>query len=178
MILGALTIRQAQEEGIACRTQGAVVKPRAAETPALSLLRFEKRTGSEFVLLNQKIHALSQEIQQRQHTQTELARSNDTLKKTLIKLQNALEAVQAEKMSGLGQLAAGIVHEINHPISFIHVNLTYAGEYYDDLLKLIHLYQQEYSNPSQLIQQEIEKLDLDFIQKDIEKLLNSMRTGS
>ena len=119
-------------------------------------------------MLNQKIHALSQETQQRQHAQAELARSNDALKQTLIDLQNALEAVQTEKMSGLGQLAAGIAHEINNPISFIHGNITYAGEYYNDLIRIIHFYQTEYPNPSKLIQQEIEKLDLDFIKEDIE----------
>ncbi|MHC5936449.1 PAS domain-containing sensor histidine kinase [Nostoc sp.] len=178
MILGALTIHQAQGEGIACRSEGAVIQPRSPESPAINLLRLEKRTSNQFVVLNQKIQALSKEIQQRQHLQVELAQSNETLKQTLIKLQNAVEAVQTEKMSGLGQLVAGIAHEINNPVSFIYGNLTYASEYYDSLLKLIHLYQQEYPNPSLVIQQEIEALDLDFIQKDIKKLLQSMETGS
>ncbi|MEH2379780.1 MAG: ATP-binding protein [Nostoc sp.] len=178
MILGTLTIHQAQGEGIACRSEGAVIQPRSPESPAINLLRLEKRTSNQFVVLNQKIQALSKEIQQRQHLQLELAQSNETLKQTLIKLQNAVEAVQTEKMSGLGQLVAGIAHEINNPVSFIHGNLTYASEYYDSLLKLIHLYQQEYPNPSLVIQQEIEALDLDFIQKDIKKLLQSMQTGS
>lgn len=178
IILGAFTIHQAQEEGIIYRIRGAVVQPRSSESPAINLLQLEKRTSSEFVLLNQKIHALSQEIQQRQRTQAELAQSNETLKQTLIKLQNALEAVQSEKMSGLGQLVAGIAHEINNPISFIHSNLSHADEYYNDLLKLIQLYQQEYPHPSQVIQQEIEALDLDFMQQDVKKLLQSMHTGS
>ncbi|MEH1926700.1 ATP-binding protein [Nostoc sp.] len=178
MILGTLTIHQAQGEGIACRSQGAVIQPRSPESPAINLLRLEKRTSNQFVVLNQKIQALSKEIQQRQHLQVELAQSNETLKQTLIKLQNAVEAIQTEKMSGLGQLVAGIAHEINNPVSFIYGNLTYASEYYDSLLKLIHLYQQEYPNPSLVIQQEIEALDLDFIQKDIKKLLQSMETGS
>ncbi|MEH2390075.1 MAG: ATP-binding protein [Nostoc sp.] len=178
MILGTLTIHQAQAEGIACRSQGAVIQPRSLESPAINLLRLEKRTSNQFVVLNQKIQALSKEIQQRQHLQVELAQSNETLKQTLIKLQNAVEAIQTEKMSGLGQLVAGIAHEINNPVSFIYGNLTYASEYYDSLLKLIQLYQQEYPNPSLVIQQEIEALDLDFIQKDIKKLLQSMQTGS
>ncbi|MFN6464727.1 MAG: ATP-binding protein [Nostoc sp. DedVER02] len=178
MILGALTIHQAEGEGIACRSQGSVIQPRSLESPAINLLRLEKRTIDQFVLLNQKNHALSKEIQQRQRIQVELAQSNETLKQTLLKLQNALEVVQTEKMSGLGQLVAGIAHEINNPISFIHGNLTYAREHYNDLLKLIQLYQQEYPNPSRVIQQEIKALDLDFIQQDIKKLLQSMETGS
>ncbi|AUT00213.1 PAS domain-containing sensor histidine kinase [Nostoc sp. CENA543] len=178
MILGAFTIQQTPGEEIACRTQGAVVQPRSPQSPAINLLRLEKRTSNEFVVLNQKIHALSQEIKQRQRIEAELVQSNETLKQTLIKLQNALESVQTEKMSGLGQLVAGIAHEINNPISFIHGNLAYAAQYYDDLIKLIHLYQQEYPHPSQVIQQEIEALELEFLQADIKKLLQSMQTGS
>ncbi|MBD2169054.1 PAS domain-containing protein [Calothrix membranacea FACHB-236] len=178
MILGAFTIHQAVGEGIACRSQGAVIQPRSHDSPAINLLRLEKRTSNQFVVLNQKIHALSQEIQQRQRIQLELAQSNETLKHTLIKLQNALESVQKEKMSGLGQLVAGIAHEINNPITFIHGNLTYAKEYYDDLLNLIHLYQQEYPHPSEVIQEAIETLELDFLRQDIKNLLSSMKMGS
>ncbi|HIK04869.1 MAG TPA: PAS domain-containing protein [Trichormus sp. M33_DOE_039] len=178
MILGAFTIHQDQGEGIACRSQGSVIQPRSPQSPAINLLRLEKRTSNQFVVLNQKIHALSQEIRQRQRIETELVQANETLKQTLVKLQNAIESVQTEKMSGLGQLVAGIAHEINNPISFIHGNLTYAGQYYDDLLKLIHLYQQEYPHPSQVIEQEIEALELEFLQQDIKKLLQSMQTGS
>uniref|UniRef100_UPI0038992503 sensor histidine kinase n=1 Tax=Calothrix rhizosoleniae TaxID=888997 RepID=UPI0038992503 len=177
MILGSFTIHQAEGEGIACRSQGAVIQPRSPESPAINLLRLEKRTSNQFVVLNQKIHALNQEIQQRQRIQVELAQSNETLKQTLTKLQNALQVVQTEKMSGLEQLIAGIAHEINNPISFIYGNLNYAGKYYDDLIKLIHLYQQEYPHPSQVIQQEIETIEMDFLEQDIQKLLTSMLTG-
>ncbi|MCF4969646.1 ATP-binding protein [Nostoc sp. CMAA1605] len=178
MILGAFTIQKSQGEEITCRSQGAVVQPRSPQTPAINLLRLEKRTTSEFVVLNQKIHALSQEIKQRQRIEAELVQSNANLQQTLIKLQNALESVQTEKMSGLGQLVAGIAHEINNPISFIHGNLSYAAQYCDDLLKLIHLYQQEYPHPSQVIQQEIEALELEFLQEDLTKIIQSMQTGS
>ncbi|QLE54798.1 ATP-binding protein [Nostoc sp. TCL26-01] len=178
MILGAITIHQAQGEGIACRSQGAVLQPRSHQCPAINLLRLEKRTSDQFVVLNQKIHALSKEIQHRQTIQAEFARSNETLKQTLIKLQNALEVVQKEKMSGLRQLVAGIAHEINNPISFIYGNLIHAREYYYDLIKLIQLYQKEYPHPSQVIQQEIKVIDLEFLQKDMQKLLQSMQTGS
>ncbi|MEO1559216.1 MAG: PAS domain-containing protein, partial [Cyanobacteria bacterium J06632_19] len=163
MILGALTIHQAEGKGIVCRSQGAAIQPRTPESPAINLLRLEKRTSNQFVALNQKIHALSQEIQQRQRIQVELAQSNETLKQTLMKLQNALQVVQTEKMSGLEQLVAGIAHEINNPVSFIFGNLKHASEYYDDLIKLIHLYQQEYPQPSEIIQEEIEELDLAFL---------------
>ncbi len=177
MILGAFTIHQAEGEGIICRSQSAVIQPQSPESPAINLLRLEKRTSNQFVALNQKIHALSQEIQQRQRIQVELAQSNETLKQTLIKLQNALQIIQTEKMSGLEQLVAGIAHEINNPINFIYGNLKHTSEYYNDLIKLIHLYQQEYPDPSQVIQQEIKTIDMDFLEQDIQKLLQSMLTG-
>ncbi|NEP45533.1 MAG: PAS domain-containing sensor histidine kinase, partial [Okeania sp. SIO2H7] len=173
MILGTLMFSSHSGKEIDCRSRGAVVQPRSAESPAILLLRLEKRSGSKFL-----IHALNKEIQQRQRIQSELAKSNEALKQTLTKLQTALDAVQTEKMSGLGQLVAGIAHEINNPISFIHGNLPHAKDYYDDLLALIHLYQQEYPQPSSAIQDKIVELDFDFLEQDIDKLLHSMQTGS
>ena len=178
MILGSLTIDQFPGEALVCRSQGAVVQPRSPESPAIVMLRLEKRESNKFVALNQKIHELSRENQQRQRVQIELAQSNETLSNTLIKLQTALDVVQAEKMSGLGQMVAGIAHEINNPINFIHGNLCHAGEYYHDLLELIHAYQQEYSQPSPAIQDMLNELDFEFLEQDIRKLLHSMRTGS
>lgn len=178
MILGTLTFSGHEGKDIPCRSQGAVVQPRSSENPAILLLRLEKRAGSKFVVLNQKIQALSKEIQQRQRIQAELAQSNETLKQTLSKLQMALDAVQAEKMSGLGQLVAGIAHEINNPINFIHGNLHHSRAYYDDLLALIYLYQREYPKPSRVIQDKIVELDFEFLEQDIEDLLHSMQTGS
>jgi two-component system, NtrC family, sensor kinase len=65
-----------------------------------------------------------------------------------------------------------------HPITFIHSNLAHASEYYDDLLSLIHLYQQEYPHPSSVIQQKLKSLDLAFLQTDIQQILQSMEKGS
>lgn len=178
MILGSLAIRQGSGEAVVCRSQGAVIQPRSPDSPAIVMLRLEKRESNKFVALNQKIHELSRENQQRQRVQSELAQSNETLSNTLIKLQAALNGVQAEKMSGLGQMVAGIAHEINNPISFIHGNLSHAGEYYHDLLDLIYVYQQEYPQPSPAIQNKLDELDFKFLEQDIQKLLNSMRTGS
>ncbi len=178
MILGTLTFFNDKGKEIICRSQGGVVQPRSPESSAILLLRLEKRDGSKFTVLNQKIHALSKEIQQRQKIQVELAQSNETLKQTLLKLRTALDTVQTEKMSGLGQLVAGIAHEINNPISFIRGNLPHAREYYTDILDLIHLYQREYPQPSQVIQDKIAALDLEFLEQDIDKLLYSMDTGT
>ncbi|MGK7922950.1 MAG: PAS domain S-box protein [Trichodesmium sp.] len=88
------------------------------------------------------------------------------------------QMIQNEKMSSLGQLVAGIAHEINNPISFIYGNLSHANQYTKDLLNLISLYQTHYPNPHLEIQEEIEEIDLGFIQKDLPKLLDSMKVGA
>jgi len=116
---------------------------------------------------------------ERQITEQELKQQNQRLEETLMELKHTqAQLIQAEKMSSLGHMVAGIAHEINNPISFIHGNLDYASEYYDNLLKIIQLYQQEYPQPSKVIQEELESLDLDFIQTDITKILQSMQVGS
>ncbi|MFQ3617864.1 MAG: PAS domain S-box protein [Cyanobacteriota bacterium] len=88
------------------------------------------------------------------------------------------QIVQSEKMSSLGQLVAGIAHEINNPVNFIHGNLAHARNYVRDLLKLIDLYQQEYPEPTTNIAQYAEEIDLAFLREDLPKLLASMRVGT
>lgn len=88
------------------------------------------------------------------------------------------QMVQSEKMSSLGQLVAGIAHEINNPVNFIHGNVTYAEEYAQELLNLIALYQTEYPQPSGAIADKLETIDLDFLCQDLSKLLTSMKFGT
>jgi len=101
------------------------------------------------------------------------------LEATLCELQQAqTQLVQAEKMSSLGQMVAGIAHEINNPVSFIFGNLTYTQEYTGNLMKLLQMYRDEYPQPGQVIQQEIEALELDFLLDDLPKMLSSMQVGA
>jgi PAS domain S-box-containing protein len=101
------------------------------------------------------------------------------LEKTLQELQRTQsQLVQSEKMSSLGQLVAGVAHEINNPVNFIHGNLTPARDYIQDLLNLIELYQNYYPEPQSEIQAEIEAIDLDFLIEDLPKLLESMKVGT
>jgi signal transduction histidine kinase len=81
-------------------------------------------------------------------------------------------------MSSLGQMVAGIAHEINNPISFIYGNLAYARQYASDLLDLVQLYSKHYPEPVPEIKDEIEALDLDFVCADFPKLLASMKEGA
>ncbi|MEQ8465973.1 PAS domain-containing protein [Coleofasciculus sp. E1-EBD-02] len=87
------------------------------------------------------------------------------------------QLVQTKKMASLGQLVAGIAHEINNPIGFISGNVSFAHQYGYDLLKLIDLYQQYYPHPVAPIQEQMEAVELDFLRTDFPKALNSIREG-
>ncbi len=101
----------------------------------------------------------------------QLAAALDELKATHSQL------VQSEKMSSLGLLIAGVAHEINNPVSFIHGNLAYLKDYTQDLFHLLELYQQHYPNPVAEIQQETAQNDLDFLAEDLPKIMSSMSVG-
>lgn len=88
------------------------------------------------------------------------------------------QLVQAEKMSSLGQMVAGIAHEINNPVNFIFGNLSFAGDYLKDILELLELYQNTYSEPTPEIEETIESIELDFIVEDLQKLFKSMKVGA
>lgn len=86
--------------------------------------------------------------------------------------------IQTEKMSGLGQMVAGVAHEINNPVNFITGNLSHATNYIQDLLELINYYKQHYPNPNSEIQGFIEEIDLEFLIEDLPKILSSMKMGA
>jgi two-component system, NtrC family, sensor kinase len=101
------------------------------------------------------------------------------LEETLKKLKETQsQVIQSEKMSSLGHLVAGIAHEINNPVNFIHGNITHAHHYTQDLLDLIQRYQTTYPTPPTAIAQQIEDIDLDFLQIDLPKTLSSMKMGT
>ncbi|BAZ10500.1 multi-sensor signal transduction multi-kinase [Calothrix sp. NIES-4071] len=120
-------------------------------------------------------HTLEEKVEAR--TQ-ELNSKNQHLEQALYDLRSTqTQLIQSEKMSSLGQMVAGIAHEINNPINFIHGNIAHASNYVCDLINLIALYQQEYS-PTLQIQEKHEEIDIDFLAKDLSKILDSMKIGS
>ena len=128
------------------------------------------------VKLHLKLHVLAEKLEEKnmllEQKVVEVSKAYEDLQKMQIKL------IQSEKMSGLGQLAAGIAHEINNPINFIAGNLGHAQEYAHNLLKIIHLYQEDYVNPTPRIQTAIDEIELEFMEEDFIKILKSINLGT
>ncbi|WP_017663366.1 ATP-binding protein [Baaleninema simplex] len=131
-----------------------------------------KRLQREIVERMQSDEALRLSEEREREKATQLERALLELKRTQAQL------VQTEKMSSLGQLAAGMAHEINNPVNFIYGNLSPIRDYARDLLALVELYQQAYPDPPEAIGDWIEEIDLPFLQEDFFNVVTSMQEGA
>ncbi len=123
------------------------------------------------------IVSLIQDVTAQNEASRQLAQRTTDLEATLIQLQQAqVQLVHSEKMSSLGQLVAGVAHEINNPVSFIHGNLSFAREHAESLLSAIEYYRETY--PESHDAPDVADLDLPFIQSDFPALLQSMKMGT
>ncbi len=112
-------------------------------------------------------------------SEAQLRQQAEELKVALRELQNTqTHLIQSEKMSSLGQLVAGVAHEINNPVNFIYGNLTPAKEYTQDLLSLLQLYQSHYPEPVLEIQDFAEQIELNFLKSDLPQIITSMKVGA
>lgn len=129
---------------------------------------------------------LQREVVERMQIEDALRRSEERerdkarqLEATLKQLKRTqAQLVQTEKMSSLGQLAAGMAHEINNPVNFIYGNLTPVRDYLEDLLELLHRYQAHYPQPPEAIAAWYDEIELPFLQEDLFKILKSMEVGA
>ncbi len=120
-----------------------------------------------------KLHHLNRNLEQ------QVAERTTELTQALQKLQQSqIQLVQSEKMVALGQLVAGVAHEINNPVNFIYANLSHVEEYMQIFLECLELYQKNYPKPVEEIQERAKNVDLIFVQSDIAKILDSMKIGT
>ncbi len=114
-----------------------------------------------------------------QASESLLKQKAQQLKTTLLELQHTQsQLIQSEKMSALGQLVAGIAHEINNPVNFIYGNLTHASDYIHNLLDLCKSYERIYPYPAPEVLEQMEEIDYQYILTDLPLMLSSIKLGA
>ncbi|MGK7903655.1 MAG: sensor histidine kinase [Hormoscilla sp.] len=136
---------------------------------AISLNQLIQWVGEYTDELEQSRQTLEQRVEERT---SELKQALQNLKQTQSQL------IQTEKMSSLGQMVAGVAHEINNPVTFVYGNLNHVEGYSQDLLSVIELYQQYYPESPDEIQDILEEIEIDFVKEDLPKVLFSMKEGA
>ena len=175
-------IHQKFLDTIHCKSELLIpIKTRSQRIGVLISMHFLSQhtwTDREVEFLQSVCSQISIAISQADLYQKSCAKS-DQLSQMLIELkQTQSQVIQSEKMSSLGQLVAGIAHEINNPVNFIHGNVIHTHHYTQDLLELVAQYQTAYPTPPDTIAQYMEDIDLEFLQADLPKMLQSMQTGT
>jgi signal transduction histidine kinase len=126
----------------------------------------------KFKIQNEQLKSLTEQLEQRVEERTA------QLSESLQQLQQAqIQLIQSEKMSSLGELVAGVAHEINNPVGFIAGNISMAMEYTEDIFDHLKLYQKQFTDPGNEIAEHAEDIELDYLMEDLPNMLSSMESG-
>ncbi|MCU0518332.1 MAG: ATP-binding protein [Oscillatoria sp. Prado101] len=170
IMLGSLLVSAGTAAGLAIYTSRAISRP--IEEATKVALRVTEESNFELqvpVTAEDEVGVLT----------TSLNQMIDAVRVYTKELKQAqAQLIQTEKMSALGNLVAGVAHEINNPVSFIYGNIKYTEGYMEDLLRVLHLYRQHSPQLKPEIQEEIESVDLEFLEEDLPKTLASMKNGA
>lgn len=169
-LLALPIITRKKEIGLVCC--GQIKQPRHWQETEIQLLQ---------TICDQLVIAISQATLYQEATSAAQIASQraSELEQALTELQRTqAQLIQNEKMASLGQLVAGVAHEINNPVGFIQGNVSFAKDYAEDLISLFKMYQQSYPQPLPEIRRFIAEIELEYLLEDFPKLLKSMEVGA
>lgn len=193
VVITALRDKDGKLRGFARVTRDITERQLAQEALQKAHDELEKRVEERTAELIEANERLKQGIAEHKRTEAALRQSKTRLKEQAKQLEaetqhatallqqlqrTQTQLIQTEKMSSLGQLVAGVAHEINNPVGFIYCNLDYATCYIKDLMRLVELFCFHYPKPVAQIQAEMKSVDFDFLMSDLPKLLSSMKVGA
>ena len=137
--------------------------------------KLAQAVADQLAISLQQAHLYARTQQQAQKSEMQAQEMSEMLEQLRL---TQVQLIQSEKMSSLGRMVAGVAHEINNPINFIYGNIPYVDNYVSALIRLVEAYQAHYTDPPAQLQKLTEETEIDFLLRDLPKILKSMQLGA